>query len=116
MEAHITLTDSDLDLFGLPKDSGDKVINFINKMKWLLNTEQQAEIEESASLLSEFSFKELEKRNLALTKLFIKHVSTGIYGRILLHLNRPNKEPKDKDEDTTSKMRRFSPGDIVGIF
>ena len=30
----------------------------------------------------------LEKRNLAITKLFIKEVSTGIYGKILVSLER----------------------------
>ena len=37
-----------------------------------MEMERQGEMEESANLLSEFSFKELEKRNLAITKLMIK--------------------------------------------
>jgi len=60
----------------------------MDKMKGLLEMERQAEIDESEALLAQCSFKELEKRNLALTKLFIDHVSTGIYGRVLLHLRR----------------------------
>jgi hypothetical protein len=39
-------------------------------------------------LLAKFSFKELEKLNLAITKLYVKSVSTGVYGRVLLHLER----------------------------
>ena len=30
----------------------------------------------------------MEKRDLAITKLFIKEVSTGIYGKILVSLER----------------------------
>jgi len=53
-----------------------------------MDTERDAETEETTAMLEEFSFKELEKRNMALTKLYVKHVSTGIYGRVLLHLER----------------------------
>lgn len=53
-----------------------------------MDMERDAETEETTSMLEEFSFKELEKRNMALTKLYVSHVSTGIYGRILLHLER----------------------------
>ena len=35
---------------------------------------------------------ELEKRNLAVTKLFVNHVATGVYGRVLLHLSRGTKK------------------------
>jgi hypothetical protein len=30
----------------------------------------------------------LERLNLAITKLFVKNASTGVYGRVLLHLER----------------------------
>lgn len=73
-------------------------------------------------MLAQFSFKELEKRNMAITKLFIDHISTGVYGRTLLHLKRREQkkegdgnEEKD-DRDSVSKLRKFSPGDIVGVF
>ena len=56
-----------------------------------MEMERAGEMEESENLLTEYSFKELEKRNMAITKLMIKEVSTGIYGRILLHLNRQKK-------------------------
>jgi hypothetical protein len=36
---------------------GDKVLAFLNKMKKLMELEREAEMEESANLLSEFSFK-----------------------------------------------------------
>jgi hypothetical protein len=39
-------------------------------------------------MLSLYSFKELEKMDMALTKMKINSVSTGIYGRILLHLTK----------------------------
>ena len=62
----------------------------------------------------------MEKRNLAITKLFIKHASTGIYGRVLLHLNRgTNKQStatEESEKHLQSKLRTFSPGDIVGLF
>jgi hypothetical protein len=95
---------------------GDRVLAFLQKMKALMEMERQAEMDESATLLSEFSFKELEKRNMAITKLMIKHVSTGIYGRILLHLTRRRQEKAKADDDEASKLRKFSPGDIVGIY
>jgi len=50
----------------------------------LLEMERDAEIEETTSLLSKYNFKELEKRNLAITKLYIKQVSTGVYGRVMV--------------------------------
>lgn len=81
----------------------------------LLAIERESELEESAANLSEYSFKELEKRNLAITKLFTKKVSTGVYGRVLLTCTRghPN---STKEEEPDSKVRTFSPGDIVGLF
>ena len=57
-------------------------------MSGLLDMEREAELEESAALLSRFSVKELEKRDLAITKLWVKEVSTGIYGKILVSLER----------------------------
>ena len=95
---------------------GDKVLAFLQKMKALMEMERQDEMDESASLLSEFSFKDLEKRNMAITKLMIKEVSTGIYGRVLLHLSRQKKEQVAPTDDDGAKLRRFSPGDIVGIY
>ena len=65
-----------------------KVNQFTSKMGDLLQIERQAEIDETQSVLTQYSFRELEKRNKAITKLFIKHVATGVYGRILLHLTR----------------------------
>ena len=74
----------------------------------LLEIERDAEVEETTALLTKYSFKELEKRNLAITKLFVKQVSTGVYGRVLVQLHRWNK--------SADKMRIFGPGDIVGLF
>lgn len=54
--------------------------------------ERDAEVEETQELLAKYSFKELEKRSLAITKLFVKHVSTGVYGRVLVHLHRRTKD------------------------
>lgn len=73
-----------------------------------MNLERESELEESEHLLSQYSLKELERRNVAITKLKINSVSTGVYGRILLHLSR-----LDDDKEI---LRRFSPGDIVGVF
>ncbi|CDW76925.1 dna-binding protein smubp-2 [Stylonychia lemnae] len=92
------------------------IYNFTEKMSGLLQMERQAELDESASLLSKFSLKELEKRNLAITKLSIKDVSTGIYGKILLHLSRPQRKVAKEYDDGESKITKFSPGDIVGLF
>ena len=75
------------------------IYRFTEKMETLLELERQAELEESANLLQRFTLKviykfthlfskELEKRDLALTKLFIKEVTTGIYGKILVSLER----------------------------
>lgn len=102
---------------------GDKTQAFIQKMKMLMDMERDAEMEESANLLSEFSLKELEKRSMAITKLFIKHVSTGIYGRVLLHLQRGEKSQKEIEKaelgedktDKSEKLRKFRPGDMVGL-
>ena len=41
-------------------------------------------------------------------------MSTGIYGRILLHLERRGR-PLAR-EDSESKTMKFTPGDIVGVF
>jgi len=84
-----------------------------------MELEKQSEMEETVEMLSDFSFKELEKRNLAITKLHITQVSTGIYGRILLHLTRKNEhQPKEGEKKSSfrDKFRKFTPGDIVGIF
>ena len=98
----------------------------IGKLQNLLEIEREAEVAESEVMLAQFSFKELEKRNLAITKLFIDHISTGVYGRTLLHLKKRDAKPvedgKNKDgagqdeKAGASKMRKFSPGDIVGVF
>ena len=65
---------------------------FTSKMNDLLLLDREAEMEETASVLAQFSFRELEKRNLAITKLFVKHVATGVYGRVLLHMTRGTKK------------------------
>lgn len=65
-----------------------RVAIFKEKMQSLLLEERQAEVAETSELISAYSFKELERFNLALTKLFIKTVSTGVYGRVLMHLTR----------------------------
>ena len=102
---------------------------FTAKMNDLLQIEREAEMEETANILAQFSFRELEKRNLAITKLFIRHVATGVYGRILLHLVRGTKKGgtlppssssqvdggRDHDSEAVNKLRVFSPGDIVGL-
>lgn len=67
-------------------------------MSELLKVERDAEVAETSDLLSAYSFKELEKLNLALTKLWIKSVSTGVYGRTLLHLTR------NQDKDSSKKQ------------
>lgn len=76
-----------------------------------MELERGAELVENEALLQGYSFRELEKRNLALTKMRINSVSTGVFGRILLHLSRI----EDKTEEV-GMLRRFSPGDIVGVF
>ena len=91
-QEHIVLSEMEFEQIN---GGGDKILAFIQKMKALMEMERQGEMEESANLLNEFSFKELEKRNLAITKLMVKQVSTGIYGRVLLHLNR--QRPKLKE-------------------
>ena len=67
---------------------------FTEKMAGLLEMEREAELEESAVLLNRFSIKELEKRDLAITKLWVKEVTTGIYGKILVSFER--KDQKDR--------------------
>jgi len=105
------------------------VTAFTSKMNNLLLIERDAETEETADFLSQYSFRELEKRNMAITKLFIKHIATGVYGRVLLHLCRgtkkgsiipanqgaAGKENADRDQPQV-KLRVFSPGDIVGLY
>ena len=105
------------------------VSTFTSKMNELLQIEREAEMEETATILAQYSFRELEKRNLAITKLFVKHVATGVYGRVLLHLTRGtrrgatandsaaagSKKPAVNQEEQ-QKLRIFSPGDIVGIY
>jgi hypothetical protein len=76
-----------------------------------MELERGAEVSENEALLLGYSFRELEKRNLALTKMRINSVSTGVYGRILLHLSR-----FEDQADEVGILRRFSPGDIVGVF
>jgi len=91
-----------------------KVEKFSEHMLKLLLMERDAEVEATTSLLTNFSFKELEKRNLAITKLFIRHVGTGVYGRVLVHFNR---QKHGEQFGAQSKLRTtFGPGDIVGIF
>ena len=99
------------------------VSQFTGKMNELLELERTAEMEETALILHQYSFRELEKRNLAITKLFVKHVATGVYGRVLLHLTRvtrkgaaENSKNQNADEELQSKLRVFSPGDIVGLY
>ena len=64
-----------------------------------MDKEKEAETEETTAMLEEFSFKELEKRNMALTKLYVKQVSTGIYGRVLLHLERVVQMSEEQKEE-----------------
>jgi len=56
-------------------------------MEALLLLEHQTEMEKFGVLKSS-SFKELEKLKMAITELYVKSVSTGLYGRVLVHLER----------------------------
>ena len=49
-----------------------KVEAWTKQMLDLLMIEREAEVEETAELLQKYSFKELEKRSLAITKLYVK--------------------------------------------
>ena len=66
------------------KSNSYDVETFVTKMDELMGIERQAEMDETANLLERFTFKELERRNLAVAKLYIKEVSTGIYGRVIV--------------------------------
>ena len=83
--------------------------------------ERDYETEETTSMLEEFSFKELEKRHMALTKLHVKRISTGIYGRTLLHLERITRKSKEDEAKSATKtdiykICKMYPGDVVGVF
>ena len=66
---HVVLSEAE---FNAINGGGDKTLSYLNKMKALMEMERQDEMEQSADLLQEFSFRELEKRNMAITKLMIK--------------------------------------------
>lgn len=76
--------------------------------------ERKAELEESELLLNKFSVKELEKRDLALSKLYIKEVRQGFLAGIMVTFVRGMKSQKEIEDET--KTRKFSPGDIVGLY
>ena len=49
----------------------------------------------------------------------ISSVSTGIFGRILLHLCKIKQQEgklKNEEDEIGNKLRKFSSGDIVGVF
>jgi len=58
-------------------------------------------------MLTKYSFKELARMDLALVKLQFSSVSSGIFGRQLLHLQRTEK---------SERQTRFSSGDTVAVF
>jgi hypothetical protein len=85
-------------------------------MDTLMGIERQAEMDETANLLERFTFKELERRNLAVAKLYVKEVSTGVYGRVIVTLTRNKHGGDKKNTKDTERIRTFTPGDIVGLF
>ncbi|KAJ3757511.1 P-loop containing nucleoside triphosphate hydrolase protein [Lentinula raphanica] len=67
-----------------------QVLAFIDRQKFLLSRERDAEIEQSSLLLSNCPPKLLEQKGLALLGLGISEVKIGLGGKTLVELERPS--------------------------
>ncbi|EFA77908.1 AN1-type zinc finger-containing protein [Heterostelium album PN500] len=76
----------------------------------LLEIEKESEIEESVSLQSTLSNRQLELKGICIRKLVIESFSTGLGGRCLVRLVPVNAAP---NQDLPP--HKFTPGDVVGL-
>ncbi|KAF9648266.1 P-loop containing nucleoside triphosphate hydrolase protein [Thelephora ganbajun] len=91
--------------------TADQLTAFINRQRGLLNRERNAEIEQSALLLTNCGPKLLEQKGLAILGLGIASINIGLGGKSLIELERPtayNLSP-------LFPPHTFRPGDIARI-
>uniref|UniRef100_A0A0G4HFS7 DNA helicase n=1 Tax=Chromera velia CCMP2878 TaxID=1169474 RepID=A0A0G4HFS7_9ALVE len=90
------------------------VEEFVKATGELLKLESAAEIEECEELLKQESPKTLEEKGLVLQKLEVASVETGLYGRVLVTLQK--RTPPGLKEAPLLPAHKFSHGAIVGVF
>ena len=78
---------------------------FVTRQKELLALEREAEVEEAALLLERVPLRDLCQRGLALQRLAVASVRTGLYGRTLVTFASGTELP----------AHTITSGDIVGI-
>eukprot|EP00826_Nyctotherus_ovalis_P013488 TRINITY_DN1365_c0_g5_i1.p1 TRINITY_DN1365_c0_g5~~TRINITY_DN1365_c0_g5_i1.p1 ORF type:complete len:253 (+),score=65.86 TRINITY_DN1365_c0_g5_i1:115-873(+) len=92
---------------------------FAAKQRKLLQLEYKAEEQEVASNRSLYTTKELEAKGIAINKLKLTETSSGLYGKLLIHLQSAKKRratTEDHTNDYVLPPTKLGPGDIVGIF
>ena len=92
---------------------------FASKQKKLLHMEYQAEEQEVAANRALYTTKELEAKGIAINKLKLTETSSGLYGKLLIHLQSAKKRKLNDMEggpDYVLPTTKLGSGDIVGIF
>ena len=81
------------------------ISSFVKKQLKLLDLERNAEIEESVDARRSGNIKELEKRGICVTKLYITSECTGLYGKHLVNFGR-GRERKSKGKGKTKQENK----------
>lgn len=109
------------------------VEDFCNRTAEWVSDERDEEVAEINGLLQELTPSELQERGLALLRLLVSDISSGLYGRVIVKLvpkgaDRKNKDGSSSESEKTNERRnrqplssrlpshKFTSGDIVGMF
>lgn len=109
------------------KPKFESLDDFCYQTRHWLSDERDEEVAEIDNLFKELAPSELQDRGLALLKLLIEDVSSGLYGRVIVRFIPKSSGSKPKDEKShesneerepkrTLPTHRFTSGDIVGLF
>lgn len=105
-----------------------KAEGFAKQQRELLNMEFAAEQQEAVANKDMFTAKELETKGIAMNKLKVTEVSSGLYGKLLIHLESAKKHnvnayaalnidySKYDHEEYLLPPTKIGSGDIVGIY
>ena len=86
----------------LERKKTSNIFSFVNKQLKLLDLERNAEIDESVDARRSCSIKDLEKRGVCVSKLYVRSECTGLYGKHLVSFGR-GKEKRLKGKDKISQ-------------
>lgn len=97
------------------RDTVTDVKQWCGEMRQLLEKEQEEEQNEAALGIQKYGAAQLEKAGAALTKLELVNVETGLFGRVVVTLQRQSTHGAASDSARDFPPNKFTTGDIAGL-